>query len=223
MVRNTSLNKTTRTIKRKRRTTPKLDFRKNAQLFNKALSVNNIKYMELQITDSGFSTSGTIYDLMQGNITPGSSPKAQFNGQAIQIRSIQLRGHVFGIDSTQVMRCILFQRITPQASLAVSQVLETVSVQSMPDFSHTDDMIILRDWYFVLTAPYLASSSYGGSMNPNIMECYIKGSKCVRSQWDVDNSIWTQGKIYVLLISDSAASSHPSALITIRITYTDLI
>jgi len=194
-----------------------------ARMYNQVVPVNNIKYIEYPIVDGGFNNGGTMYDIFQGNIVPGGSAKAQFLGQAIQIRSVQIRGHVFGADATNAIRVILFQRISLQVNLTTQYVLEQITPTSMIDFSHADETIILRDWYINLTSPYLSSGSYGGTMNPNIVEAYVKGSKCVRSQYDVDNSIWTQGKLYLLLLSDSQASPHPSGVFSIRVTYTDVV
>jgi hypothetical protein len=198
-------------------------------MINSAKPVNNIKYADTAF-NIAVNNSGYIVDLL-AYVTPGTSSKNNFIGQAIQPISLNLKLHCASTDTTNEWRVIVFQYIPPSTAPSMSYILESpTDCQSAIDFSHKDDLIILRDFYTQQTPPGTVYGGaippptyYGPSSNPNILECYIPGRKMARCQFDSNLNIWSDGKLYILLLSNSTVAPTPSAKCYVRLQYSDIV
>lgn len=196
------------------------------RMINSAKPVNNIKYTDINFNTTVDNT-GRMVDLLN-SVVPGTSSKNQFIGQAIQPISFQIKLVCAATDATNQFRVIIFQYIPPSTLPTMGYVLEAPTyTQSAIDFSHRDDLIILRDFYTHLTPPgttyALAGNYYGATSNPNMLECYIPGRKMARCQYDSTLNQWSDGKLYVLLLSDSSVVPTPSVEFYARLQYSDII
>lgn len=172
--------------------------------------------IDYKVTDSTYSTTvsdaGAVVSLL-GNLTRGDNYIDNFEGGRITPASLEFRVSGTPGDATNVLRVILFQWFdsTTPAAAGVLQLTGAYGVFSPKYLSNRDNINVLADRTWTMD-----------TYNPVFFErIYIKGKKMTNVEFPTGAVTAQKGGIYCLMISDSAAATHPSLDWASRVTFID--
>lgn len=168
------------------------------------------KYNNNTRNSLGVDNAGTIDAICQPS--QGSSDTTR-DGDAIVVKSIDLRFNVIGGDATNFTRFILFQWKPDTSPIVGDILLSSAGLANVSPYNHDN-----KQMFKILYDTSVATTLNG----PNAVtrrKLVFKGFN-KKLQWQGGGAVGTN-LIYLLMISDSAAASHPQVTYTCYSTYTD--
>lgn len=169
-----------------------------------------------------FSYSGTVYDLFT-NLARGDNATNSIEGSKLIAKNVKVRVQVAAADLSNAFRCIIFQW-NDASTPGVTGVLSPNIISS------TSAPFAYRNWtnrhlYTILAdvqGQTTANPNAGGGNGPVVnFVMYYKGRKLRPTYFASTSATIQKGGIYLLVVSDSSAVSHPGILFTSEIVYTD--
>lgn len=162
------------------------------------------------------SYSGNVQDV---SIIPQGDGDTERIGDNINAYSLSLRMDMSNADDTNLYRVVVFQWLasttpTPSDILTDTSTVYACLSQYINDkVGKGKSALILYDKTFALNAPY------SGGVEHKVAYKKIKLRRR-KIQYQTGGTTGV-GKVYILAISDSAATSHPALLFDCRLHYTD--
>lgn len=187
------------------------------QQVNQIIAAKEAKEVELKYRDREYNGSAGIDTA--GVILPLSDPQTgtstnQLIGRSFLVKSILLRYQLFIADSFNSMRCIVF-RWNSNSVPTVPDVLEdyVTSAAAGPlspiRIENSSNIQVLYSNVFALSS---------GVLDTAIDKVFIQRNMKVQYNDDGSKGI---GHIYMLIVSDSVAVSHPTYTVISRCRYLD--
>jgi len=139
------------------------------------------------------------------------------NGDAIKLKRLRVRLHLIGADSTNVIRAIIFRWNNNDSTSVpvIADVLQTLNAVSQ--YQYTSD----RQNEFHIVADKTFTFSLNGTNAKDWIIAYY-GRKLGKKSLIFNASLTTgTDMLYLLLLSDSVASPHPTIGGYCRLEYTD--
>lgn len=165
------------------------------------------------LTDAGSSISatGTIFAL-SGTITQGVADYQRV-GTQINLKNILIRFDITHSDSTQVVRVILFRWMAEGVPTSGSAIIEDTTV--VPWLSP-----LSSQYAKFIQVIYDKSYSMSTNTDANVVGKIYKNLRGTAS-WTDGSASRIKGQLYLFVISDSAAVSHPTFKYSSKLRYTD--
>jgi len=171
------------------------------------------KYLAGVFNNTVSSTS--VFTDLTGGIAQGTTMYQRI-GQSIRVQNISLKGILTSVDATQVMRIIIFKWLVSDTSDApsVSELLDTAG-GTIPDY--VAQRLVYRPSRFSI----LWDKTWTFSSNWQPVQHFDHIVK-LNSEIEFDVGVNTgKNHVYMLTVSDSAVSTHPSAIISTTVHYHD--
>lgn len=179
--------------------------RKVNSLYKKVIKTQELKERNVTISES-VDTTGTVIS----NLTTLSqgADKDNRNGSRVFPRAMYANFAIAGADTTNQIRIIFF-RWQDDDTPGVSTILHDSDVNSFYNTDHAGKFNILFDKLYAVTT----------SGSQLVLEkFYIKLKQAIT--WNASDGK-EMGHIYMLLISDSSAATHPTVSGHFRLRYVD--
>lgn len=161
------------------------------------------------------TVDNTGYLLKLNEISQGDGDSNR-NGDQVCIRSVQINFNAYLADTTNFVRFIAFQWY-PSSSLAYPGIgdilVDSINYPFMSPYNHDKRFMfkILRDKLVKLDTD-----------NPTQMvKFFIKGGFKRKIQFIETSSVNYTNGIYILMVSDSSAATHPTVLYSGKLNYSD--
>lgn len=170
------------------------------------------KHFTQHFTDTA-STAGLIRDMSP--VTQGDTDITR-DGDALHASSLEWRGHCFSADANNIVRLIFFQWY-PATTPVVTDILNNVASGDVTSLYETDKAAqykILMDRSWALDV-----FQTGGALRTSFMRKKIRIPR-PKMQFLAGSTNGTN-KVYMLLISDSGAVSHPGVRYTAKLNFRD--
>lgn len=174
-------------------------------------------------TSAAVDYNGTVYDLFT-NMARGDNGRNNFEGQHVQIVNMHIRGQVACADVSNMLRIIVFQWYDDTAPTTTS-ILDNAGIIGTADapyatrnWSNRPLYRILRDDMIQLQAN---ATLTGGNGFVYPINYFIKSKKITKTFWAATAVSIQKGGIYLCVVSDSAAVTHPNIIFTSEIIFTD--
>lgn len=171
------------------------------------------------VINSTIDSTGSIFDL---SAIPQGDTDSSREGDRVRISSIQWRGQAYNADTSNVMRFIFFQWLeddgidTPQTS----EILQAVVI-GQPYGVYGPYAKDYAGYKFAVIHDQTLCTSQNGDAN-NIFTFnmpYAKRKKLSPNIQFVAGTTSGTNKLYLMVISDSGAITHPSAIGVFRIRF----
>lgn len=209
-------------FKRKRRTGRK-KVPKTVKKYVKRAIQSEIERKESSVTGTNsLSTTAAMIDL-SAQITQGMTDRQRI-GDKMKPKYLQVNILLTVADLSNFIRVIFFvwKQNTILASPVTNLILDDTGalVPTLALYNHdtkaASNYKILKDKTY-----YLATQAHGNDANPEkIVKFRINLKNCPASYYDAGNATGSN-HIFMCLVSDSGAVSHPTAVWTVHMSYTD--
>lgn len=164
---------------------------------------------------TGIDYSGTIVDISA--IPQGSTDNSR-NGDTLRYKNLYISGNIVAGDATNLLRMIIF-RWKPNVGTSVGSVLtaSTLGTALAPHSRYYHDFLpqmrIIYDKLITVNAVSKPQVAF---------KCVLtKGIKDVKAQFSAGSTNATN-RLYVLLLSDSAAIPNPTVAFAVSIQFQDV-
>jgi len=179
------------------------------------------KYKNVGIAGASIGYAGDIASFSTFYIAAGTGDSDRI-GDSIRPAALHIKGHVIGADTTNVVRIIVFQNRTTNLSLGstdVGKVLSSsyLSTNLAPDSLYAHDY---RKNFRILFDRRITTNQSGNDCVP--FSAIIPAKKMyAKVQYSGGSTTTLNGGMQLLIISDSAAVSHPAVYMVSRLEYYD--
>lgn len=184
-------------------------------IVNKAIKKKLKQVQELKSFDTGLSTSADSTGALQKISTiPQDDSDSGRDGDALHVMKVELRVSFVPADTTNVIRLVVFRWMQDDSSAAPSSATDVLQTANPYSPYNRDNY---RAKKFLVLDDYLSAVGLAGP-------CIDKHHVDKNTQFNITyQSSATTGnsQIYVLRISDSTASTHPTVSYVARVWYTD--
>lgn len=200
------------------------------------------KWYDTNRPSTAISNTGFVQPMLGLNVWAGANDQRQHEreGNSITMLSLKLDGLVYidqnfaSPDSNNIVRIMLVQATDDnQTALAVTDVLETVDVNSFLKIKGTRRYRVHSDKRFYLQNPgqYFANAS-GANATSTATEPFRKrfiinakipkkGLKVSYSQGSISGNGPVTNGFYIIAVSDSGVISHPAMIYKSRMRFLD--
>lgn len=183
------------------------------------------KYTDSAVAATGVSNGGQIISLC-GNLTRGDLGYDQFEGNTIRPQAITLKYYFHTNQIFNTVRLMVFQWFD-SSTPAVSGVLQSTGVSSLVTISPTLTtnkplMKVLYDCTHAI-APTASDATFTnvahGITQP--VTVYIPGKRLRPVKFNSTTTARQDGDLFILVISDDVAPTHPVINLYSRLTFSD--
>lgn len=179
------------------------------------------KAVEFKVADaaaaaSNIDNTGLVPDLLN-NLVRGTSYINNFLGNKIKPRGIQLRFSWRAGDPANVCRIICFQWLNSTVPTTADVLATATGPWSAINYDNIQFLNILYDSIFNINEYFAGARSQFGPEKT----VYIKGKKLFPVDFASGSATVNKGGLYLCLISDSGAATHPSISYYTRVTFAD--
>lgn len=168
------------------------------------------KFLDTLVNQS-VDSAGVIWQL---SAVPQGDTASSRDGAFLMPKSLQWKGGITVGDTTNFMRVIVFRDMDGNGTAPIpTNVLETVSYHGLKNNTNKKRFTFLWDRLYSLS-----TLGQDGSIRP------IQGSLRLAQKkigFAATSTAPRTNHLYVLFVSDSGAITHPSALMTFRLNFTD--
>jgi len=193
-------------------------------LARKALSQNPVK--ELKFIDTSVS-DGNLFDGAGNEVITFLTPiavgdsKSSRDGDKVMLKSISSRWSIKSVKAC-LCRCMIVYLAHPfidSGNYAAGNFLESVAVESHSEMDRTKQFVVLMDRTYKLDPAFSAEQTFVYDKmfrKLNHPQSYTVGAD------GTDESLLTQGGLFMIWVSDGAATTNVDLNISTRVRFVDV-
>lgn len=188
----------------------------------KITSAAEKRYTDTSASGQAITYSGTVFHLTA--TSQGNDDLADRQGDRITLTSCKGYIHCLAGDAQNTMRAVVVQCLF-DASLAApipGEILQYVSSISAPISPYTKDYVGSKIRILYDSGPFNLESSSDTNQRIKKVNIFGKKLKSKLISYNNNGTIPIKNALYLMLISDSSAVSHPTAKFILRTRYIDL-